>query len=218
MPFTISSFGDVTVPQLPAVLAESPRSAEGKEVAGLYRAALDATARVAEVRQAANLAQERLRAAELAYGAELDRGATAERNTRLETKLATELNEARLAAEPEIHQRRHRAAVDAQRRAVQTYGDSFYVNATRLISELALEAHDATEALAAARSKIQPEIERYAAARAAVQSIIRVVAQSRDEEVAWALPQSDSEPPLPAATTLEWHDRRYHPEVAEVAA
>ena len=218
MPFTISSFGDVGVPKLPAPLAQHPDSNEAKEAARLYREAKAATARIAEVRDAANDAQERLRTAESAYAAELDRGVAGERNLKLEAKLAVELNEARLGAEPEAHQRRHRTAVQAQRQAVQAYGDSLVVNAAALIAELAPEALAATEALAEARASIQPDVERYAEARAAVQAIVRVVATSVDEQRYWALPSTDTQPPLPADATLAWHDQTYRPEVAEAAA
>jgi hypothetical protein len=218
MAFSLPTYGDVVVPPLPTQLAENPKCSAAKEASRLYREANAATARIGEVRQAANEATERLRTAEIAYNGELDRGVTAERNVKLEAKLAAELSEAKLAAEPGIHQRRHNAAVQAQRSAVQAYGDHLVVNATELIAELAPEAHDATEALAAARAKIQPEVERYAAVREAVQAIVRVVAQSRDEEVYWALPSTDTLPPLPAEETLAWHDRQYRPEVAEAAA
>lgn len=214
MPFTISSFGDVQVPPLPTPLVEHPKSDEAKQVARLYYEALAATERIGEVRQAATDAQERLRTSEAVYNAELDRGLSAERNLKLEAKLAAELNEARLGAEPEIHQRRHRAAVDAQRRAVQSYGDHLYVNASALIAELAPEALAATEALGDARASISPEVERYAAVRRSVQGIVNVVAQSVDEKSYWALPASDNLPPLPAEATLAWHNSLYRPEVA----
>lgn len=214
MPFTISSFGDVQVPPLPSPLAEHPKSNEAKEVARLYREALAATARIGEVRQAANDATDRLRAAEVAYNAELDRGVVGERNVKLEAKLAAELTEAKLAAEPGIHQRRHRAAVQAQRSAVQAFGDHLIVNATALIAELTPEAVAATEALAKARASISEQVGRYAAARQAVQVIVNVVATSVDEKSWWALPSTDTVPPLPADETLKWHDRTYRPEIA----
>lgn len=214
MPFTISSFGDVQVPKLPPPLAQNPKSSEAKEVARLYREALAATARVTEVRQAANEAQEHLRACEVAYHSELDRGAIEDRNTKLESRLAVELNEARLAAEPGIHQRRHATAVQAQRAAVQAFGDSMYTNAAALVAELAPEAHSATEALAEARASIQPELDRYLAVRGAVQAVVDIVATSVDEKSWWTLPSTDTLPPLPAEATLAWHDRTYRPEVA----
>jgi hypothetical protein len=145
----------------------------------------------------------------------------------LEVKLARAIEDAKIAADPALHQPRISAAATKQNAAVAEARSFTEHRIADLLGELRPEAERVTAELAEARAKLAPFVRAYGEIAARVETLTHAVHRGRraPQEYSgftptieltmrerWALPTSDAEVPMPDAATVDEWDRLVHPD------
>ena len=211
---------------IPVRVITKPTTSAGRELCKLYDAADRATADVAGRQKAFRDALDVKAAAEAAVaGAHRTAG-----NSTSDIALMRALEDARLAASPELHEPRVRAADRDQERAVDAVEAFIAQNVADLLEEIRPEAEAVAAELAEARARLAPIEDRYSQVASRVRTLCHAVHQGRSapkqwfgnveieqavdvhSREAWQLPDDRSEAPLPDPAVVEAVDREHHPD------
>jgi hypothetical protein len=180
---------------------EKPKTDLGREALRLYDAIQEATGRCRVAREAESEAANALRDARTAlerYFA--DSGASGELDAAREQELAEAFRRAEIAADSQLHGSRKRAALEGQHQAVNTWRNFIAANVAELLeSELAPDAHKASDKLIRALEAARPAETEYQATAGRVRALVGVLAEGPDAQrmhQLWALAEVPA-PPLP---------------------
>jgi hypothetical protein len=216
---------------IPPLVITDPKSEAGEQLVVLHERAVEATRILRACEQAWRDATGAISVCQEALAAELDRGAQkGTQNRPLEVKLARAIEDAKIAADPVLHEPRIDAAATKQNAAVNEVRGHTQRFVADLLEELRPEAERVTAELAEAREKLVPFLNAYGeiAARVAIltESVHRGRKAPQDygfgstieitHRERWTHPPRDTEVPFPDQATVEEWDRSIHPERYQV--